>query len=163
MRAALEANRHALALCDIGLPGMNGCGVAKTLRRNRDGKTKPVAISGYAQADDVKKSVDPGSTRTSRSRLTPLHRTAVHRRWLSSCPLMSRATKAAQLLDVVQSERPAAYGKRSYGAFGASGSASGIRTVNVLPRSLPGLRASTVPPCRFTSFFTRLKPMPSPP
>ncbi len=45
-----------LILCDIGLPGMNGYGVAEALRRDRRTQgTRLVAISGYSQPEDVER------------------------------------------------------------------------------------------------------------
>lgn len=44
--ALVEAHRHNLVLCDIGLPGMNGYEVAKKLRATLNGNTRLVAISG---------------------------------------------------------------------------------------------------------------------
>jgi CheY-like chemotaxis protein len=51
-------------LCDIGLPGMDGYEVARTLRRNGAlAKALLVAVSGYASDDDVKRAVAAGYDR----------------------------------------------------------------------------------------------------
>lgn len=50
-----------LVLCDIGLPGVDGYGVAKALRADpRLARTTLVALSGYALQDDVERSNDVG-------------------------------------------------------------------------------------------------------
>jgi CheY-like chemotaxis protein len=58
--AAAEDKQHDVVLCDIGLPDINGYEVAQTLRRKLPAKTKLVAISGYAQPEDVQKAIDAG-------------------------------------------------------------------------------------------------------
>ncbi len=63
--AALEqARRRApdVVLCDIGLPGMTGYEVVKALRAQR-GSMRIVAVSGYAQPEDVKAARDAGFDR----------------------------------------------------------------------------------------------------
>lgn len=46
-----------LILCDIGLPGINGYEVAKYIRQNNELKdTFLIALSGYAEAEDIEKS-----------------------------------------------------------------------------------------------------------
>ncbi|MGV3483198.1 MAG: response regulator, partial [Planctomycetaceae bacterium] len=50
-----------VVLCDIGLPGMDGYGVARALRE--DHATRDaflIAQSGYGQAEDVRKAYDAG-------------------------------------------------------------------------------------------------------
>lgn len=55
-----QNGRYDLVLCDIGLPGISGYEVAKSLRRTLDPATRLIALSGYAQPDDVMKSIDAG-------------------------------------------------------------------------------------------------------
>ncbi len=47
-------------LCDIGLPGMSGYEVAKTLRASHGPSLRLIAVSGYAQPDDVKNAIAAG-------------------------------------------------------------------------------------------------------
>jgi PAS domain S-box-containing protein len=49
-----------VVLCDIGLPGMSGYEVAKALRAEGTGGMLLIAVSGYAQSEDVKKAVEAG-------------------------------------------------------------------------------------------------------
>jgi PAS domain S-box-containing protein len=50
-----------LVLCDVGLPGMNGYDVARALRSDpRLRATRLVAVTGYAQADDVERAAQAG-------------------------------------------------------------------------------------------------------
>jgi CheY-like chemotaxis protein/two-component sensor histidine kinase len=49
-----------VVLCDIGLPGMSGYEVAKALRAILPGGVQLIAVSGYAQPEDVKKAVAAG-------------------------------------------------------------------------------------------------------
>jgi signal transduction histidine kinase len=58
--AMVQSGAYDLVLCDIGLPGMNGYEVARTVRPELGGKTRLVAISGYAQDEDVRKSLEAG-------------------------------------------------------------------------------------------------------
>jgi len=56
----VRANPPNVVLCDIGLPGMSGYDVAKALRgANVDG-LQLIALSGYAQPEDVKRAVEAG-------------------------------------------------------------------------------------------------------
>jgi CheY-like chemotaxis protein len=60
---ALEKARERrpdIVLCDIGLPGMTGYDVARAFRAAHDGTVKLVAVSGYAQPEDVRKSIEAG-------------------------------------------------------------------------------------------------------
>jgi PAS domain S-box-containing protein len=52
LRVARE-QKPDLVLCDIGLPGMDGYEVARELRRLSPGPLRVVAVSGYAQPEDV--------------------------------------------------------------------------------------------------------------
>ena len=61
--SALEkasANRPHVVLCDIGLPGMSGYEVAKALRASGANQMQLIALSGYAQAEDVKRALEAG-------------------------------------------------------------------------------------------------------
>jgi two-component system, chemotaxis family, CheB/CheR fusion protein len=62
--SALElarAFRPQVTLLDIGLPGMSGYEVARRLRRQRGGrKTTLIAVSGYGQEEDRRKSREAG-------------------------------------------------------------------------------------------------------
>jgi two-component system CheB/CheR fusion protein len=56
--------RPEVVLCDIGLPGMDGYGVAQALRSDPAlGSTFLVAVSGYARADDVQRAYAAGFER----------------------------------------------------------------------------------------------------
>lgn len=57
---SVAANRPDVVLCDLGLPGMDGYEVAKALRAKLDGGIRLVAVSGYAQPEDIKKSIAAG-------------------------------------------------------------------------------------------------------
>lgn len=54
------ANPPDVILCDLGLPGMSGHEVARALRASGAGGTRLVAVSGYAQPEDVKKAMEAG-------------------------------------------------------------------------------------------------------
>jgi PAS domain S-box-containing protein len=59
---ALEKARESspdVILCDIGLPGMSGFEVAKELRASGY-RTRLFAISGYAQPEDVQRTIEAG-------------------------------------------------------------------------------------------------------
>jgi PAS domain S-box-containing protein len=58
--ALAENKQHEVVLCDIGLPDINGYAVAQALRRKLPANTRLVAISGYAQPEDVQKALDAG-------------------------------------------------------------------------------------------------------
>ena len=49
-------------LCDIGLPGMDGYQVARTLRQNRKlaGATYVIAMTGYGREEDQKRAHEAG-------------------------------------------------------------------------------------------------------
>ncbi|WOD18630.1 ATP-binding protein [Paraburkholderia kirstenboschensis] len=55
-----ETTQLDVVLCDIGLPDIDGYEVAKTLRQKLPAKMRLVAISGYAQPEDVQKALDSG-------------------------------------------------------------------------------------------------------
>ena len=59
--AAARAFRPEFVLLDIGLPGMNGCEVAATLRGDEVHKgTVIIAVSGYGQDEDRRRSLAAG-------------------------------------------------------------------------------------------------------
>ncbi len=60
--AIAEAGRtHPdLVLCDLGLPGMDGYQVARELRAREGGALRLVALSGYAQPEDVERAIEAG-------------------------------------------------------------------------------------------------------
>ena len=47
-------------LLDIGLPGMDGCEVARRLRREAGGGFRIIALTGYGQAEDRQRSQEAG-------------------------------------------------------------------------------------------------------
>jgi CheY-like chemotaxis protein len=59
--AIAKARAHApdIVLCDVGLPGMSGYEVARTLRAELDG-VRLVAVTGYGQSDDVAAAIRAG-------------------------------------------------------------------------------------------------------
>jgi CheY-like chemotaxis protein len=59
VRRARE-HRPDLVLCDIGLPGMDGYEVAKELRAAQGHGVRLVAVSGYAQPEDVARAQQAG-------------------------------------------------------------------------------------------------------
>ncbi|MCC2959586.1 PAS domain S-box protein [Massilia sp. IC2-278] len=52
--------RYDLILCDLGLPGMSGYQVARCLKETMSAPPRMVAISGYAQGEDVQRSLAAG-------------------------------------------------------------------------------------------------------
>jgi PAS domain S-box-containing protein len=58
--AALAATVPDVILCDIGLPGMSGYEVARTVRAGLHGAVRLVALTGYAQPEDVRRAKDAG-------------------------------------------------------------------------------------------------------
>lgn len=60
LTAATE-HRPQVVLLDIGLPGMDGYAVARTLRRHRElSATRLIALSGYGQLEDQKRAQEAG-------------------------------------------------------------------------------------------------------
>jgi signal transduction histidine kinase/CheY-like chemotaxis protein len=58
---AAKALQPDVVLCDIGLPGMNGFEVAKTLRRAPETATaRLIAVTGYGQEEDRRRSLEAG-------------------------------------------------------------------------------------------------------
>ncbi|WP_242343364.1 PocR ligand-binding domain-containing protein [Anaeromyxobacter terrae] len=58
--AMARANPPDVVLCDLGLPGMSGYDVARALRAGGSNGVRLVAVSGYAQPDDLKRATDAG-------------------------------------------------------------------------------------------------------
>ena len=58
--AHAAAHRPEVILCDIGLPGMDGYEVARSIRAAQDGAVRLVALSGYAQPEDVQRAAEAG-------------------------------------------------------------------------------------------------------
>lgn len=61
--SALEKARARppdVVLCDLGLPGMSGYDVARALRAAGPASPRLVAVSGYAQPDDVRRAQEAG-------------------------------------------------------------------------------------------------------
>jgi CheY-like chemotaxis protein len=59
--AVAETFRPDVILLDIGLPGLNGYGVARHIRQQAWGKEMSiVAVTGWGQLDDRRKSMDAG-------------------------------------------------------------------------------------------------------
>jgi CheY-like chemotaxis protein len=56
----LQSERPALAIIDIGLPGMDGYGLARRIRSEYDGRIALVALTGYGAAQDVRRALDAG-------------------------------------------------------------------------------------------------------
>ncbi len=55
-----RSNRPDIVLCDIGLPGMSGYEVARRLRASGGARMQLIAVTGYAQPEDVKKALEAG-------------------------------------------------------------------------------------------------------
>jgi CheY-like chemotaxis protein len=58
--ATVRANGCDVVLCDLGLPGLSGFEVARTLRAEAGGALRLFAVSGYAQPEDVKAALEAG-------------------------------------------------------------------------------------------------------
>ncbi|BDG01985.1 hypothetical protein AMOR_09810 [Anaeromyxobacter oryzae] len=54
------ATRYDVILCDIGLPGMSGYEVATALRNGAGNGAQLIAVSGYAQPEDLARAADAG-------------------------------------------------------------------------------------------------------
>jgi signal transduction histidine kinase len=55
-----RVNPPDVVLCDIGLPGMSGYEVARALRVSARDRVQIIAVSGYAQPEDVKRAIEAG-------------------------------------------------------------------------------------------------------
>jgi CheY-like chemotaxis protein len=49
-----------IVLCDLGLPELSGYDFAKAIRREQPRTIRLIAISGYAQPDDIRRSLEAG-------------------------------------------------------------------------------------------------------
>jgi CheY-like chemotaxis protein len=58
--AHVRAGCPEVVLCDLGLPEMSGFDLAKAIRRECPHVIRLVAVSGYSQPEDVKKSLECG-------------------------------------------------------------------------------------------------------
>jgi len=58
--AHAAAHRPEVILCEIGLPGMDGYEVARSIRAAGDRAVQLVARSEYAQPEDVQRAADAG-------------------------------------------------------------------------------------------------------
>jgi CheY-like chemotaxis protein len=58
--ARAEATHPDIVLVDIGLPGLDGYEVARRIRSRRGAAPILVAITGYGQADDRRRSLEAG-------------------------------------------------------------------------------------------------------
>jgi CheY-like chemotaxis protein len=58
--ARMRACRPDIVLCDLGLPELSGYDFARAVRREQAGTIRLVAISGYAQPEDIKRSREAG-------------------------------------------------------------------------------------------------------
>jgi CheY-like chemotaxis protein len=58
--AKLQSNAPDAVFCDIGLPGMSGYEVARAVRSGASRGVRLVAVSGYAQPEDVKRAMEVG-------------------------------------------------------------------------------------------------------
>jgi signal transduction histidine kinase len=56
----VQTDAPDVVLCDIGLPGMTGYEVASAVRASGNVDVQLIAVSGYAQPEDVKKAIDAG-------------------------------------------------------------------------------------------------------
>ncbi len=56
----LRAGAPEVVFCDIGLPGMSGYEVARAMRASNGDDLQLVALTGYAQAEDVKRAIEAG-------------------------------------------------------------------------------------------------------
>ncbi len=58
---AAEQHRPDVVLCDIGLPGLDGYGVARQLRANpTTAKARLIAVTAYGQDEDRRRSHEAG-------------------------------------------------------------------------------------------------------
>jgi CheY-like chemotaxis protein len=62
MSALARVRGHCpeIVLCDLGLPELSGYEFAKAIRRECPRTIRLVAISGYAQPEDVRRSLEAG-------------------------------------------------------------------------------------------------------
>jgi CheY-like chemotaxis protein len=58
--ARVRARTTEVVLCDLGLPELTGYDFAKAVRRELARTIRLVAISGYAQPEDIQRSLEAG-------------------------------------------------------------------------------------------------------
>jgi CheY-like chemotaxis protein len=58
--ARVRTCRPDVVLCDLGLPELSGYDFARLVRREQTGSIRLVAISGYAQPEDIRRSLEAG-------------------------------------------------------------------------------------------------------
>lgn len=58
--AKVRASCPEVVLCDLGLPELSGFDFAKAIRRDCPRTIRLVAISGYAQPEDIRRSLEAG-------------------------------------------------------------------------------------------------------
>jgi CheY-like chemotaxis protein len=58
--ARVRARCPEIVLCDLGLPELSGYDFAKAIRRECPHTIRLVAISGYAQPEDITRSLEAG-------------------------------------------------------------------------------------------------------
>ena len=61
--AKVRTEKPSIAFIDIGLPGMDGYGLARELRSAYDGQMALVALTGYGTPDDERRAKDAGFVR----------------------------------------------------------------------------------------------------
>ena len=58
--ARVRASCPEIVLCDLGLPELSGYEFAKAIRRECHHTIRLVAISGYAEPEDLRRSIEAG-------------------------------------------------------------------------------------------------------
>jgi CheY-like chemotaxis protein len=58
--ARVRTRRPDVVLCDLGLPELSGFDFARAIRREHAQNIRLVAISGYAQPEDIRRSIEAG-------------------------------------------------------------------------------------------------------
>ena len=58
--ARVRSCRPEIVLCDLGLPELSGYDFAKAIRRELPRTIRLVAVSGYSQPDDIRRSLEAG-------------------------------------------------------------------------------------------------------
>ena len=58
--ARVRATCPQIVLCDLGLPELSGFDFAKAIRRECPRTIRLVAISGYAQPEDIRRAMEAG-------------------------------------------------------------------------------------------------------
>jgi CheY-like chemotaxis protein len=58
--ALVRSHHPDVVLCDLGLPELTGYDFARAVRCEHTGTIRLVAISGYAQPEDIRRSLEAG-------------------------------------------------------------------------------------------------------